>query len=90
MSPADRRLAALAAALAPASAERLMLLVAEVGPSAAALTAALVRGARAERVEAVAAAFAEVDARSRSPLESAAHPLLRRLAREEGAAARTS
>ena len=86
MRPELRRLAALAAALAPGAAERLVLLVAEDSASAAALAAALALGGREARVDAVAAAFADPDSRSQTT-DGAAHPLLRRLAREERARA---
>lgn len=83
MSPALDRLVALAAALAPDRAERLLLRLARGGPAAAARAAALARGGRAGRLAAVAAAFAEP---SFAEL-AAAHPLLARLAREERAPA---
>jgi hypothetical protein len=88
MRPELRRLAALAAALAPGAAERLVLLVAEDSASAAALAAALARGGREARVDAVAAAFADPDSPSQTTTDATAHPLLRRLAREERAGAR--
>jgi hypothetical protein len=89
MRPELRRLAALAAGLAPGLAERLMLLVAEDGASAAALAAALSRQGREARVHAVVAAFADDAPWPKGPLDAApTHPLLRRLALEERAARR--
>jgi len=82
-----RRLAALAAALAPADAERWLLLLAGEGASASTLAAALARGGRVARVAAVAAALAPVDLPSPRAADAAPHPLLQRLALEESARA---
>jgi hypothetical protein len=88
MTGALRRLAALAAALAPDRAERLLLQVAGEGAPAAALAAALARGGREERLAAVAAALAEEEGSLPAPPAPApAHALLRRLACEERASA---
>jgi hypothetical protein len=86
MTGALRRLAALAAALAPDRAERLLLQVAGEGAPAAALAAALARRGREERLAALAAALAEQEGSPPAP-PGAAHPLLRRLACEERASA---
>ena len=83
MSPALRRLTALAATFAPDRTERLLGFVSRsMSKDAAAMAAALARRPRQERLDALAAALAPaMPAASADRLEPQ-HPLLRRLARE--------
>jgi len=83
VSPAARRLVALAAALAPGRAPILLARLGSGAGEAAALARELAAAPRRARLAALAAALPHHP----SPPPAAAHPLLARLAREPGRAA---
>lgn len=83
MSPALRRLTALAATFAPDQAERLLGLVSRsMSKDAGEQAAALARRPRQERLDALAAALAPAMPAAAGERLEPQHPLLRRLARE--------
>jgi hypothetical protein len=83
LSPALRRLTALAAAFVPDRAERLLGLVSgSMSKDASAQAAALARRPRQERLDALAAALAPAMPAAFAERLEPRHPLLRRLARE--------